>query len=70
MHWGISADDLIRIDLSHGLQSLAVHTSAADLLSLRAIVVVLAVVTVVACIVPAQRGARVDPMVASESSRP
>ena len=46
------------------LQSLVVETSAADPLTLGTIGVVLAVVTVVACIVPAQRAARLDPMVA------
>ena len=46
------------------LQSLVVQTSATDPLTLGTIVIVLAVVAVVACIVPAQRAARLDPMVA------
>ena len=52
------------MDLSHGPQSLVLQTSAADPLTLGTIVMVLAVVAVVACIVPAQRAARLDPMVA------
>jgi predicted permease len=46
------------------LQSLVVATSPADPVTLAAIVGVLSVVAVVACIVPAQRAARLDPMVA------
>ena len=46
------------------LQSVVVQTSATDPLLLGAIVLVLAVVAVVACIIPAQRAARLDPMVA------
>ena len=46
------------------LQSLVVQTSAADPVTLGTIVVVLTVVAVVACIIPAQRAARLDPMVA------
>ena len=41
-----------------------VQTSATDPLLLGTIVLVLAVVAVVACIIPAQRAARLDPMVA------
>ena len=46
------------------LQSIVVQTSATDPLLLGTIVLVLAVVAVVACIIPAQRAARLDPMVA------
>jgi predicted permease len=46
------------------LQSLIVQTSAADPLTLAAIAGVLVVVALAACIVPAQRAARLDPMVA------
>jgi putative ABC transport system permease protein len=46
------------------LQSVVVQTSATDPLLLGMIVLVLAVVAVVACVVPAQRAARLDPMVA------
>ena len=46
------------------LQSLVVQTSATDPLTLATIVLLLAVVAVVACIIPAQRAARLDPMVA------
>ncbi len=46
------------------LQSVVVQTSATDPLLLGAIVLVLAVVAVVACVIPAQRAARLDPMVA------
>ena len=46
------------------LQSLLVRTSPADPLILALIVAVLTVVAVVACVIPAQRAARLDPMVA------
>jgi len=46
------------------LQSLVVQTSPTDPLILGAVVLVLAVVAVAACIIPAQRAARLDPMVA------
>ncbi len=46
------------------LQSVVVQTSATDPLLLGMIVLVLAVVAVVACVVPAQRAARLDPLVA------
>jgi len=46
------------------LQGVVVETSAADPLLLGTIVLVLAVVAVTACIIPAQRAARLDPMVA------
>ncbi len=46
------------------LQSLLVQTSPADPLMLGTIVLVLAVVAVAACVIPAQRAARLDPMVA------
>jgi predicted permease len=46
------------------LQSLVVRTSATDPILLGTIVSVLVVVAVVACIIPAQRAARLDPMVA------
>jgi ABC-type antimicrobial peptide transport system permease subunit len=46
------------------LQSLVVRTSPTDPLLLGTIVSVLVVVAVVACIIPAQRAARLDPMVA------
>jgi predicted permease len=46
------------------LQSLVVSTSAFDPLTLATIVSVLVVVAVAACIIPAQRAARLDPMVA------
>ena len=46
------------------LQSVVVQTSATDPLILGTIVLVLAVVAVVACIIPAQRASRLDPMVA------
>ncbi len=46
------------------LQSLVVRTSATDPLTLATIVLLLAVVAVAACIIPAQRAARLDPMVA------
>ena len=46
------------------LQSLVVQTSPTDPLILATIVLVLVVVAVVACIIPAQRAARLDPMVA------
>ena len=46
------------------LQGLVVQTSAADPLLLGTIVLVLAVVAVTACIIPAQRAARLDPMAA------
>ena len=46
------------------LQSVVVQTSSTDPLILGMIVVVLAVVAVAACIIPAQRAARLDPMVA------
>ena len=46
------------------LQSLVVQTSPIDPLTLGTIAAVLSVVAVVACILPAQRAARLDPMVA------
>ena len=46
------------------LQSLVVQTSPTDPLILATIVLVLVVVAVVACVIPAQRAARLDPMVA------
>jgi putative ABC transport system permease protein len=46
------------------LQSLVVQTSPIDPLTLGTIVGVLTVVAVVACVVPAQRAARLDPMMA------
>ncbi len=46
------------------LQSAVVQTSAADPLTLGVIVGLLVVVALVACIIPAQRAARLDPMVA------
>ena len=46
------------------LQGVVVQTSAADPLLLGTIVLVLAVVAVTACIIPAQRAARLDPMAA------
>ena len=46
------------------LQGFVVQASATDPLLLGTIVLVLAVVAVTACIIPAQRAARLDPMVA------
>jgi putative ABC transport system permease protein len=46
------------------LQSLVVQTSAFDPLTLGVIVGLLVVVALAACIIPAQRAARLDPMVA------
>ena len=46
------------------LQGLVVQTSPADPLLLGTIVLVLAVVAVTACLIPAQRAARLEPMVA------
>ena len=46
------------------LQSVVVQTSPTDPLILGTAVLVLAVVAVAACIIPAQRAARLDPMVA------
>ena len=44
--------------------ALVLSTSPTDPLMLGTIVLVLAVVAVAACIIPAQRAARLDPMVA------
>ncbi len=52
------------VGVGYLLQSLVVRTSATDPLTLGTIVVVLVVVAVVACIIPAPRAARLDPMVA------
>jgi len=55
------------VALSHSLTNFLYGVSPFDLLTFAGVVVTLAAVSVAACLVPAGRAARVDPMIALRS---
>ena len=61
---GISIGLLAAVMLTRGMQSLLFNVSPFDPITLAAVAVLLLIVTLVACYLPARRAAQVDPMVA------
>jgi ABC-type antimicrobial peptide transport system permease subunit len=62
--FGVAVGLLAAWALSHAMRSLLVGVNAADPLTFATVAVLLALVTIAACIIPARRATRVNPVVA------
>ena len=63
MGFGVAAGLLAACALSHAMKSLLVGVDASDPITFVTVAVLLALVALAACLVPARRAARIDPMV-------